>query len=158
VSAAASATPRNATGSDMSNANKPTGQGDRRERAPAKVQPECARRKPKVPAPTQEGGRFDKAFAVWLDSDQGQTSGIGRNITETGMFVETREPLPVGARVQVTFAAPASPTQLTLEAEVRYQCFLNFARQPDNRTGLRGMGLRFVAGARLSTRGGGTLH
>jgi hypothetical protein len=46
---------------------------------------------------------------------------------------------------------------MTLEAEVRYQCFINFAKDSNDRTGLRGMGLRFVAGARTSDRGG-TLH
>jgi hypothetical protein len=112
----------------------------------------------RAPAPAAEkSGRFDKAFPVWLDGERGVMSGIGRNITESGMFVETREPLPLGSRVRVTFAGPSSPTEMTLEAEVRYQCFINFAKEGGSRSGMRGMGLRFVPGERAADKKG-TLH
>src|SRR5437588_390043 len=39
-------------------------------------------------------GRFDKAFPVFLEGDRGVASGIGRNITDTGMFVERPVFLP----------------------------------------------------------------
>ena len=113
--------------------------------------------KTRVPAPAGEAGRFDKAFPVWLDGDRGVMSGVGRNITETGMFVETREPLALGSRVKVTFAGPSSPTEMSLEAEVKYQCVINFAKAGGARSGLRGMGLKFVAGGRPSERKG-TVH
>jgi hypothetical protein len=88
--------------------------------------------------------RFDKAFPVFLDGERGIASGIGRNITDTGMFVETREPFAIGTRVKVTFTAPGRGVELTLEAEVRYQCFINFVRKDTQRAGMRGVGLKFV--------------
>src|SRR5690242_21957462 len=74
-------------------------------------------------------GNFDKAFPVFLEGDRGVSSGVGRNITDTGMFVETREPFALGTRVRVTFASAAGGAEMTLEGEVRYQCYINFARQ-----------------------------
>jgi hypothetical protein len=127
----------------------------RSEREGSEAAPKKA--KNRAPSPGGESGRFDKAFPVWLDGERGVMSGVGRNITETGMFVETREPLPLGSRVKVTFAGPSSPTELSLEAEVRYQCFINFSKEGGARAGMRGMGLRFVAGARAADRKG-TVH
>ena len=90
-------------------------------------------------------GKFDKAFPVFLEGDRGVAGGLGRNITDTGMFVETREPFPLGTRVTVTFAAGGQGgAEMTLEGEVRYQCFINFARPDSTRGGMRGIGLKFV--------------
>ena len=90
-------------------------------------------------------GRFDKAFPVFLEGDRGMASGIGRNITDTGMFIETREPFALGTRVKVTFCSPHGGAEMTLEGEVRYQCFINFTRADASRGGMRGIGLKFVA-------------
>ena len=108
--------------------------------------------------PVGSAGRFDKAFQVFLEGDRGVAAGVGRNITDSGMFIETREPFPLGTRVKVTFPAPNGGAEMTLEGEVRYQCFINFARADATRAGMRGIGLKFVAPA--SAQGGrkGTLH
>lgn len=98
---------------------------------------ENARKPPSV-------SRFDKAFPVFLEGERGVAGGVGRNITDTGMFVETREPFPLGTRVKVTFAAANGGAEMTLEGEVRYQCFINFARPDSTRGGMRGIGLKFV--------------
>src|SRR5437660_2239313 len=98
-------------------------------------------------------GRFDKAFPVFLEGERGIASGIGRNITDTGMFVETREPFTLGTRVKVTFTAPGRGAEMTLEAEVRYQCFINFVRKDSQRAGMRGVGLKFVTPAPEKRRG-----
>src|SRR5438105_7871711 len=90
-------------------------------------------------------GRFDKAFPVFLEGDRGVASGIGRNITDAGMFVETREPFALGTRVKVTFSSTHGGAEMTLEGEVRYQCYINFARADATRAGMRGIGLKFVA-------------
>lgn len=102
-------------------------------------------------------GKFDKAFPVFLEGDRGVASGVGRNITDGGMFVETREPFALGTRVRVTFPSPSGGAELTLEGEVRYQCYINFAREDATRAGMRGIGLKFVA-PQQQTRGRGTVH
>jgi len=102
-----------------------------------KVQPEFK--------PSSRVGRLDKAFPVFLEGDRGVASGVGRNITDTGMFVETREPFPLGTRVKITFCSPHGGAEITLEGEVRYQCYINFARADSSRAGMRGIGLKFVS-------------
>lgn len=104
-------------------------------------------------------GRFDKAFPVFLEGERGVASGIGRNITDTGMFVETREPFPLGTRVKVTFTPPKSGgTEMTLEGEVRYQCYINFTRPDSTRAGVRGIGLKFVTPQGPAKPGRGSVH
>ena len=88
-------------------------------------------------------GRFDKVFAVYLTGDNGLARGIARNISDGGMFIETREPFPLGSKIWITFTEDTSGTELSALAEVRYQCFLNYAGPP-GANALRGMGIRFV--------------
>jgi PilZ domain len=115
-----------------------------------KIQPE---QKPSIGV-----GKFDKAFPVFLEGDRGVAGGIGRNITDTGMFIETREPFPLGSRVKVTFFSPAGGVEMTLEGEVRYQCYINFARTDASRAGVRGIGLKFVSPQSPQKSPGGTTH
>lgn len=103
-------------------------------------------------------GRLDKAFAVFLEGERGVAAGIGRNISDSGMFVETREPFPLGSRVRVTFTSPTGGAEMVLEGEVRYQCFINFTRADAVRAGMRGIGLKFVAPKGAPTAGRGTIH
>ncbi len=103
-------------------------------------------------------GRLDKAFPVYLEGDRGVASGVGRNITDAGMFVETREPFPLGTRVKVTFAAPQGGAEMTLEGEVRYQCYINFARTGTGRAGMRGIGLKFVCAQSPQKPSRGSIH
>ncbi len=125
--------------------------------APPRAAIRRPRKRVRAPGPAGREGRFDKAFPVWMDGERGVCSGVGRNITETGLFVETREPLPLGTRVRVTFAAAGgSGTEMTMEAEVRYQCFINFGKGEGARAGLRGVGLKFVAPKAQSERKGTT--
>lgn len=124
---------------------------------PSRAAPPKHDRKPPSPSPGPSS-RFNKAFPVWLEGDSGVASGVGRNITPNGVFVETREPFPLGSRVRVTFTSPSGGAELTLEGEVRYQCFINFARPDTTRSGLRGIGLRFVAPIESANRKGVTLH
>ena len=85
-------------------------------------------------------------------------SGIGRNISDSGMFIETREPFPLGTRVKVTFSSPHGGAEMTLEGEVRYQCFINFARSDASRGGMRGIGLKFVSPQQPAKPQRGTVH
>jgi hypothetical protein len=111
--------------------------------------PAPARREPRFPS------RLDKAFPVYLEGERGVAAGIGRNITQSGMFIETREPYPLGSRVRVTFTSPGKGPEMVLEGEVRYQCFINYARADRARAGMRAIGLRFVTprGAEQARKG-----
>ena len=114
--------------------------------------PAAARREPGFPT------RFDKAFPVYLEGERGVAAGIGRNITQSGMFVETREPFPLGSRVRVTFTSPGRGPEMVLEGEVRYQCFINYARADLARAGMRAIGLRFVAPRSQDSTRKGPVH
>lgn len=88
--------------------------------------------------------RLDKVFTVYLTTSEGMTRGIGRNISSAGLFVETRETVPLGSQLRVTFAGEDG-TELTCLCEVRYQVALNYGGQGDAEGHCRGMGLRIVA-------------
>jgi hypothetical protein len=88
--------------------------------------------------------RLDKVFRVYLEGEHGMGLGIARNISEGGMFVETRAPQPIGSQVRITF--PAEAAEMSAVAEVRYVCHL-LGRTPVSDRGplaLRGMGVRFL--------------
>jgi Tfp pilus assembly protein PilZ len=87
--------------------------------------------------------RFDKVFAVYLSGQMGLARGIARNISHGGMFVETREPFPLGSEIWVTFADEGTGSEMSVLGEVRYQCHLNYAGPP-GANALRGMGIRFL--------------
>ena len=88
--------------------------------------------------------RFDKVFTVYITTADGMTRGIGRNISAKGMFVETREPLPLGGRLRVTFCGEDG-TELTCLCEVRYQVAMSYGTKEGKEAHTRGMGLRIVA-------------
>jgi PilZ domain len=117
---------------------------------------------PKIPQPEHErrlpAGTLDKAFPVFLEGERGVAAGIGRNISDSGIFVETREPFPLGSRVKVTFTSPTGGAEMVLEGEVRYQCFINYAREDAVRAGMRGIGLRFVEPRTAEVGRGGSLQ
>ncbi len=87
--------------------------------------------------------RFDKVFTVYLSTADGMTRGIARNISTSGLFVETRESLPLGGRIKVTFTAEDG-TEMTALCEVRYQGALNYG-SGEEVAGTRGAGLRIIA-------------
>lgn len=91
--------------------------------------------------------RFDKVFTVYVTTTEGMTRGIARNISSSGLFVETPDALPLGGRVKVTFVAEDS-TEMTALCEVRYQVALNHTAgggTEEPSIGTRGAGLRIVA-------------
>ncbi len=88
--------------------------------------------------------RFDKVFTVYLSTPEGMTRGIGRNISMRGLFVETREPMPLGGKLKVTFAGEDG-TEMTCLCEVRYQVALAYGRRDGREGNSRWVGLRIVA-------------
>jgi PilZ domain len=87
--------------------------------------------------------RFDKVFTVYLSTADGMTRGIARNISSSGLFVETRDSLPLGGRIKVTFTSDDG-TEMTALCEVRYQVALNYG-DGEEMAGTRGAGLRIIA-------------
>ncbi len=96
------------------------------------------------PVERRAAPRLDKVFRVYLEGERGMGLGIARNISEGGMFVETRVPQPIGTHVRITF--PSDAGDMSAVAEVRYVCHL-LGRTPVANRGplaLRGMGVRFL--------------
>lgn len=89
--------------------------------------------------------RFDKVFTVYIQTPDGMSRGIGRNISARGLFVETREPAALGGQIKITFAGEDG-TEMTCLCEVRYQVALSYGCKSGDEQGFtRGMGLRIVA-------------
>lgn len=88
--------------------------------------------------------RFDKVFTVYMTTQGGMTRGIGRNISARGLFVETREPVPLGEKLKITFAGEDG-TEMTCLCEVRYQVALAYGKRDGREGNSRGVGLRIVA-------------
>jgi len=91
--------------------------------------------------------RFDKVFPVYVTTEEGMTRGIARNISATGLFVETRETIPLGGKLRVTFAGEDG-TEMTCMCEVRYQVAVHFGKRKPahghDEGHSRGIGLRIV--------------
>jgi hypothetical protein len=89
--------------------------------------------------------RFDKVFTVYVTTADGMSRGIGRNISARGIFIESREPVPLGGKLRVTFSGEDG-TEMTCACEVRYQVALSYGGRKDGRCGqTRGMGLRILS-------------
>ena len=92
----------------------------------------------------RQAPRLDKVFRVYLEGERGMGLGIARNISEGGMFVETRAPQPIGTQVRITF--PSDGADITAVAEVRYVCHLlgRTAEEAPTHAAVHGMGVRFL--------------
>ena len=64
----------------------------------------------------RNSSRFDKVFAVYLQGEHGLARGIARNISDGGMFIETREPFPLGSTIWVTFTEDGTGSELSAQA------------------------------------------
>lgn len=92
----------------------------------------------------RQSSRFDKAFPIYLTSVFGVCRGIARNISEGGIFIETRDPHPLGDRLTVSFTDDDAGVEISVVSEVRYQCVLEYGGQQGGPAALRGMGLKFM--------------
>jgi hypothetical protein len=88
--------------------------------------------------------RFDQLFAVSLETPQDGTQiYVARNVSEGGMFLESREPLPLGCPVLVHFSMPDGGGEIVARGEVKNHYFINYADATGPRA-VAGMGIRFV--------------
>ncbi len=88
--------------------------------------------------------RIDKVFRVLIASEQhGEVWHVARNISESGMFVEMADPLPLRTRVIVRFSTGEGDGSICAMARVQNHYYLQYADKEGLRA-LTGVGLRFV--------------
>jgi hypothetical protein len=104
-----------------------------------------ARRRAQAPRiEKRQALRFDKVFPVVIESrDYGIQPCIARNVSNGGMFLEIRDPLPLGSTIRVRFAVPDSAAEVVARAEVKNHYFLNY-NDPSGPRLLSGMAVRFL--------------
>lgn len=87
--------------------------------------------------------RFDKVFPVRVVSILfGDIPCIARNVSAGGIFLETRDPLPLGARVRVCFLTPDETAEVVAVGEVKNHYFVNYAQNGTTKS-VAGMAVRF---------------
>jgi hypothetical protein len=89
--------------------------------------------------------RFDKVFPVRVESILfGEQDCVARNVSAGGIFLEMSEPLPLGARVRVSFLSADNSAEIVALGEVKNHYFMNFAKQGLTHS-VSGMAVRFYA-------------
>ncbi len=87
--------------------------------------------------------RFDKVFPVRVESVLfGELPGIARNVSAGGIFIEMRDPLPLGARVRISFLNPEETAEIVAVGEVKNHYFVNYVQDGTTRS-VSGMAVRF---------------
>jgi hypothetical protein len=87
--------------------------------------------------------RFDKVFPVRVESMLfGELPGIARNVSAGGIFLEMRDPLPLGAHVRVSFCNPEETAEIVALGEVKNHYFMNYVQAGATRS-VTGMAVRF---------------
>lgn len=96
-----------------------------------------------VSAEKRQHLRFDKVFPVRVESVLfGELPGVARNVSAGGIFIEMREPLPLGSRVRVSFASPDETAEIVAVGEVKNHYFVNYVQAGATRS-VSGMAVRF---------------
>jgi len=89
--------------------------------------------------------RFDKVFPVRVESVLfGELPGVARNVSAGGIFIEMRDPLPLGARVRISFLNPEESAEIVAVGEVKNHYFVNYVQGGATRS-ISGMAVRFEA-------------
>lgn len=89
--------------------------------------------------------RFDKVFPVRVESLLfGELRCVARNVSAGGIFIETRDHLPLGARVRVCFLTADETGEIVAVGEVKNHYFINFNQAGEIRS-VSGMAVRFLS-------------
>ena len=89
--------------------------------------------------------RFDKMFSVRVESMLfGDSYCVARNVSAGGIFLEVRDPLPLGATVRVCFPVPDGSGDVVATGEVKNHYFINF-NQGGVSKAVSGMAVRFTS-------------
>ena len=87
--------------------------------------------------------RFDKVFPVRVESVLfGELAAVARNFSAGGIFLEMRDPLPLGARVRISFMNPEETAEIVAVGEVKNHYFVNYVQGGATRS-VSGMAVRF---------------
>lgn len=78
------------------------------------------------------------AFPVLIEGPFGLRRCVARDISSSGLFIETWDELPVGSEVRVTFSLPDGSWEMTARCVVRHVVELRTGDEP-----LRGVGVSF---------------
>ena len=89
--------------------------------------------------------RFDKMFSVRVESLLfGDLYCVARNVSAGGIFLELRDPLPLGAMVRVCFPVPDGSGEVVATGEVKNHYFVNFTQGGVSKA-VSGMAVRFIS-------------
>lgn len=89
--------------------------------------------------------RFDKVFPVRVESILfGDAHCVARNVSAGGIFLETSDPLPLGARVRICFLTPDESGEIAAVGEVKNHYFVNYVQEGVSKS-VTGMAVRFLA-------------
>jgi hypothetical protein len=87
--------------------------------------------------------RFDKVFPVRVESVLfGELPAVARNVSAGGIFIEMRDPLPLGVRVRISFFNPEETAEIVALGEVKNHYFVNYVQEGATRS-VSGMAVRF---------------
>ncbi|MEA2697107.1 MAG: hypothetical protein QOI66_1378 [Myxococcales bacterium] len=96
-------------------------------------------------AEKREHLRFDKMFSVRVESLLfGEMYCVARNVSAGGIFLEVRDPLPLGATVRVCFPVPDGSGDVVATGEVKNHYFINFTQGGVSKA-VSGMAVRFTS-------------
>jgi hypothetical protein len=88
--------------------------------------------------------RFDAFCIVQVQSSEhGISHCVARNVSEGGVFLETRETLPLGTAIRVWFFAQDGAPRISAIGEVKRHYCLHYMRD-DKPQSLTGMGVTFL--------------
>lgn len=90
--------------------------------------------------------RIDKIFRVLISTEEfGEQWYVARNISESGMFVEMHEPLPLRTKVIVRFKTEDDDAAICVIARIQNHYFFQYGGgEPGSIRALSGVGLRFL--------------
>lgn len=88
--------------------------------------------------------RIDKVFPVLVFSEEvGEQWCVARNISESGIFIEMSEPLPLRTKVIIRFQMPGEEAAICVVAKIQNHYYLQYSGNGEIRA-LSGVGMRFL--------------
>lgn len=88
--------------------------------------------------------RLEAFCLVKLQSaEHGISYCVARNVSEGGIFLEVRQPLPLGATLRLWFLTPDGRARISAIGEVKNHYYLHYNARRKPRA-LTGMGVRFL--------------